>query len=82
MRNPLSPTAFLLKLLHSEPVGFAALTVDIKGFGLNIQALGWRNAGHRYLPLQDDIASVALWYQREPHAKFPKLPDKAYLEIN
>ncbi|NPU99545.1 MAG: DUF2961 domain-containing protein, partial [Candidatus Omnitrophica bacterium] len=47
---------------------------------VTIQALGWRSGG-RYLPLQDDIASVAYWYQTEPHAKFPTLPDKDYLEI-
>ena len=46
---------------------------------VTIQALGWRSGG-RYLPLQDDIASVAYWYQTEPHAPFPKLPDKDYLE--
>jgi len=51
-----------------------------KDLKVTIQALGWR-AGGRYLPLQDDIASVAFWYQTEPHAKFPKLPDKDYLEI-
>jgi hypothetical protein len=50
---------------------------DIK---VTIQALGWRSGG-RYLPLQDDIASVAYWYQAEPHAPFPKLPDKDYLEV-
>jgi len=51
-----------------------------KDLRVTIQALGWRSGG-RYLPLQDDIASVAFWYQKEPHAKFPKLPDKDYLEI-
>jgi hypothetical protein len=51
-----------------------------KDLRVTIQALGWRSGG-RYLPLQDDIASVAFWYQNEPHAKFPKLPDKDYLEI-
>jgi len=51
-----------------------------KDLRVTIQALGWRSGG-RYLPLQDDIASVAFWYQTEPHAKFPKLPDKDYLEI-
>ncbi len=35
--------------------------------------LGWWPNG-RYQPLADDIASVAYWYQREPHAAFPKLP--------
>ena len=47
---------------------------------VTIQALGWRADG-RYLPLQDDIASVAYWYQAEPHAPFPKLPDRDTLEV-
>lgn len=51
-----------------------------KDLRVTIQALGWRSGG-RYLPLQDDIASVAFWYQAEPHAPFPKLPDKDYLEV-
>ncbi len=48
---------------------------------VTIQALGWRSGG-RYLPLTDDIASVAYWYQVEPHAPFPKLPAKDQLEVN
>lgn len=48
---------------------------------VTIHALGWRS-GRRYLPLTDDIASVAYWYQLEPHATFPKLPEKDQLEIN
>jgi hypothetical protein len=51
-----------------------------KDLRVTIQALGWRSGG-RYLPLQDDIASVAFWYQAEPHAKFPKLPGRDQLEI-
>jgi hypothetical protein len=51
-----------------------------KDIRVTIQALGWRSGG-RYLPLQDDISSVAFWYQTEPHAPFPKLPEKDYLEI-
>ena len=51
-----------------------------KDLKVTIQALGWRSGG-RYLPLQDDIASVAFWYQTEPHAPFPKLPAKDALEI-
>jgi hypothetical protein len=35
----------------------------------------------RYLPLQDDIASTAFWYQAEPHATFPALPDLNFLEV-
>ena len=57
-----------------DPVRFEK---DLK---VTMQALGWRSGG-RYLPLQDDISSVAFWYQQEPHAKFPKLPDKDGLEI-
>ena len=47
---------------------------------VTIQALGWRSGG-RYLPLQDDIASVAFWYQTLPTAAFAKLPEKDQLEI-
>lgn len=47
---------------------------------VTIQALGWRSGG-RYLPLQDDIASVAYWYQSLPSAPFPELPDRDYLEV-
>jgi hypothetical protein len=56
-----------------DPVRFER---DLK---VTIQALGWQSGG-RYLPLQDDIASVAFWYQMEPHKKFPKLPSKDELE--
>lgn len=51
-----------------------------KSLKVTIQALGWRE-GKRYLPLQDDIASVAFWYQTLPNKEFPELPDKDYLEI-
>ena len=58
----------------TDPVRFDN---DIK---VTIQALGWRE-GRRYLPLQDDIASVAYWYQTLPTAPFPELQDKDYLEV-
>lgn len=48
---------------------------------VTIQALGWREGG-RYLPLQDDIASTAFWYQELPGEPFPPLPDKDELEVN
>ena len=51
-----------------------------KDLRVTIQALGWKSYG-RYLPLQDDLASVAFWYQREPHAAFPKLPGRDELEV-
>ena len=59
----------------ADPVRFET---DLK---ITIQALGWR-AGGRYLPLMDDISSVAFWYQTDPHAPFPKLPSKDLLEVN
>jgi hypothetical protein len=59
----------------SDPIRFRQ---DLR---VTIQALGWQEGG-RYLPLQDDIASVAFWYQREPHAPFPALPDRDFLAVN
>ncbi len=47
---------------------------------ITIQSLGWQSEG-RYLPLQDDLASVAYWYQLEPHKPFPPLPAKPDLAI-
>jgi hypothetical protein len=44
-----------------------------KDLRITIQALGWWPNG-RYQPLADDIASVAYWYQEEPHAPFPAFP--------
>ncbi len=40
---------------------------------VTIQALGW-GADGKYKKCSDDIASVAYWYQGEPHAAFPPLP--------
>lgn len=51
---------------------------------VTIQALGWRAAKEgrrRYLPLQDDVASTAFWYQSEPHAPFGGLPGLDQLEV-
>ena len=51
---------------------------------VTIQALGWRSqveGKSRYLPMQDDIASTVFWYQAEPHAPFPALPDANGLEV-
>ena len=47
---------------------------------VTIQALGWRSGG-RYLPGTDDISSTAFWYQAEPHAPFPALPNADGLEV-
>lgn len=58
-----------------DPVRFDQ---DLK---VTIQDLGWHSDG-RYLQQHSDIITVAYWYQREPHATFPKLPGKDQLEIN
>ncbi|MDN5201481.1 DUF2961 domain-containing protein [Fulvivirgaceae bacterium BMA10] len=47
---------------------------------ITIQSLGWKSNG-AYLPLEDDLASVAYWYQTEPHQPFPALPSKEDLLI-
>ncbi len=57
-----------------DPVRFS------KDLRVTMQALGWRSEG-RYLPLQDDIASVAYWYQAEPHQPFPALGSRDDLEV-
>ena len=46
----------------TDPVRFQ------KSLKVTIQALGWQSGG-RYLQLQDDISSVAFWYQKNPHDK-------------
>ncbi|MFO7168905.1 MAG: DUF2961 domain-containing protein [Chloroflexota bacterium] len=70
-----SQTRFGMYRWHiTDPIRFEQ---DLR---VTIQALGWRSGG-RYLPLQDDIASVAYWYQTLPTAPFPALPDADYLEI-
>jgi Protein of unknown function (DUF2961) len=58
----------------TDPVRFSS---DLR---VTMQALGWRSGG-RYLPLQDDISSVAFWYQTLPTGSFPALPDADGLEI-
>lgn len=50
-----------------DPISFHK---DLK---VTIQDLGWWPNG-KYQPLDDDFASTAFWYQKEPHADFPKLP--------
>jgi len=70
-----TPPRFGLYRWHiMDPIRFG------KDLRVTIQALGWQSGG-RYLPLKDDISSVAYWYQTEPHAPFPKLPSKDELAI-
>ena len=58
----------------TDPIRFDE---DLK---VTIQALGWRSYG-RYLPMQDDVSSVAFFYLDKPATKLPALPDRDYLEI-
>ena len=70
-----SQTRFSMYRWHiGDPIRFSE---DIR---VTIQALGWRS-GRRYLPLQDDLASVALWYQTLPSLPLPPLPDRDALEV-
>lgn len=70
-----TPPRFGLYRWHiKDPVRFAQ---DLR---VTMQALGWQSEG-RYLHLKDDIASVAYWYQAEPHAPFPALPGTEGLAI-
>lgn len=65
-----------------DPIKFSS---DLR---VTIQSLGWEGANigsisgkGTYLPQEDYLASVAYWYQAEPHAPFPQLPDDAHLAI-
>ena len=51
-----------------------------KDLKVTIQALGCRS-GQRFLPLTDDISTVAYWYQDTVCKNFPKLPSPDELEI-
>lgn len=66
-KDPQSTRKFSLYRWHIlDSIGF---TNNLK---VTIQALGWWPNG-RYQPLTDDIASVAYWYQLEPHQPFPQV---------
>ena len=51
-----------------------------KDLRVTIQALGWRSEG-RFMPLQDDISSVAYWYSDTLDDVYPELPSKNDCEI-
>lgn len=57
-----------------------------KRLKVTIQNLGWKGASTSrivgdgtYLPLRDELSSVAFWYQAEPHGPFAPLPDDSIL---
>jgi len=57
-----------------DPVRFQS---DLK---VTMQVLGWDDDGN-YFPLEDDVSSVAFWYQLEPHQTYPKLPGNEVLRV-
>ena len=66
--NAAPPSYWSLYRWHiADPICFE------KDLRVTIQALGWGPDG-KYKKMDDDIASVAYWYQAEPHAPFPDLP--------
>lgn len=66
--DPQGPRRFSLYRWHIlDNIGFGE---DLRA---TVQALGWWPHG-QYEPLTDDIASVAYWYQSEPHTPFPIFP--------
>lgn len=70
-----SQTRFGLYRWHiADPVYFA------EERRVTIQALGWRSGG-RYLPLQDDMVSVAYFYLDRPACALPPLGSPDELEI-
>ena len=70
-----SQTRFGLYRWHiTDPVYFK------ENLTVTMQALGWRSGG-RYLPLQDDISSVAFWYQDQPSLIRRPVGDRDALEI-
>jgi hypothetical protein len=71
--NDRAPRKYSLYRWHLlDSIGFEK---DLK---VTVQTLGWYPnfpKYKRYKPLSEDIASVAYWYQQEPHQPFPELPD-------
>jgi hypothetical protein len=75
VRKPGSQPRYAMYRWHvMDPIRFE------QDLHVTIQALGWQSEG-RFLPLQDDICSVAYWYQTLPTAPFPTLPQRNQLEI-
>lgn len=73
--NMRAGSRFTLYRFHiCDPVFFKK---DLK---VQMQCIGWRSDG-RFLPLQDDVASVVYWYQTLPHAPFPVFPNRNAREI-
>lgn len=75
MNKTIPLIGLLLFIAFNGPVRFEK---DLK---ITIQDLGW-HLGGRYLAQRSDISSTCFWYQSDPHASFPKIPEWRELEVN
>ena len=74
--KPMPKTQFGMYRWHiADPIRFES---KLK---VTVQDLGWGKDG-KYAKQVSDIATVAYWYQTEPHAKFPQLPPVETLKNN
>ena len=86
-----TPYAGLSKVSHTDETYHAQRFFDMyrwhitdpiyfkKDLRVTIQALGWRK-DKRYLPLRDDISSVAYWYSDHLDDSYPPIPAPDELE--
>lgn len=51
-----------------------------KNLRIDVQAIGWGYNG-KWLPMQDDVASVAFWYQMLPAGRMKALPERDRLLV-
>ena len=72
--NGESPKKLSMYRFHIEDcIGFEK---DIK---VTVDTIGWQTDRKKYKHLSEDVASVAFWYQSEPHVKFKPLPPREKL---
>lgn len=65
------PKRFSMHRFHIvDAIGFK------KDIRVTVDAIGWREDFKKYQHRDADIKSVAFYYQKEPHIKFPKLEEK------
>lgn len=87
-----TPFAGMCKVSHTDETYRAQRFFDLYRFHVcdpiyfkenlrvTIQALGWRR-DMRYLPLRDDISSVAYWYSDNLEDEYPAFPSADELEM-
>ena len=52
-----------------------------KAAGTTLEDLDRQSVFHPFTSIQDHLASVAFWYQAEPHAPFPPLPSDGEMAL-